>query len=115
MNASFHELFGVTEVIAGAGISNDGRPSLPTRLMVSLLYLIHAINESYEDIIQRWGEAPIWQYFSGNEYIDHLWPCEPTQLAKFRKLLGEEGVEERLACTIEVAVLISRTGARSRA
>ena len=100
------DLFGATEVIAGAGVSKAGRPRLPTRLMVALLYLKHAFNESDEDLIQRWGETPTWQYFSGNEYFEHRWPCDPTLLVKFRKLLGEEGVEELLARTIEVAVTL---------
>ena len=100
------DLFGATEVIAGAGVSKAGRPRLPTRLMVSLLYLNHAFNESDEDLIHRWGETPTWQYFSGNEYFEHHWPCDPTQLVKFRKLLGEEGVEELLARTVEVAVTL---------
>ena len=54
-------------------------------------------------MIQRWGETPTWQYFSGNEYFEHQWPCDPTQLGRFRKALGEEGVEELLARTMEVA------------
>jgi hypothetical protein len=41
------ELFGATEVIAGAGISYAGRPRLPTRLMVSLLY--------YQFTVARWA------------------------------------------------------------
>jgi transposase, IS5 family len=45
-----------------------------------------------------------WQYFSGNEYFEHQWPCDPIQLGRFRKALGEEGVEELLARTMEVAV-----------
>ena len=99
-------LFGPTVITAGAGVSNAGRPRLPTRLMVSLLYLKHAFNESDEDVVQRWGETPTWQYFSGNDYFEHRWPCDPTLLVKFRKLLGEEGVEELLARTIEVAVTL---------
>ena len=99
-------LFGPTVSVAGAGVSNAGRPRLPTRLMVSLLYLKHAFNESDEDVVQRWGETPTWQYFSGNDYFEHRWPCDPTLLVKFRKLLGEEGVEELLARTIEVAVTL---------
>jgi IS5 family transposase len=86
------DLFGATEMIAVAGVSKAGRPCLFTCLMVSLLYLKHAFNESYEDLIQRRGETPTWQYFSGNDYFEHRWPCDPTQLVKFRKLLGEEGV-----------------------
>jgi transposase, IS5 family len=100
------DLFGPVSVVAGGGVSNAGRPRLPTRLMVALLYLKHAFNESDEDVIQRWGETPTWQYFSGNEYFEHQWPCDPTQLGRFRKALGEEGVEELLARTMEVAVTL---------
>ena len=98
------DLFGPVAGVLGGGISNAGRPRLPTRLMVALLYLKHAFNESDEDVIQRWGETPTWQYFSGSEYFEHRWPCDPTQLGRFRKALGEEGVEELLARTMEVAV-----------
>lgn len=98
------DLFGPVSAVIGGGISKAGRPRLPTRLMVALLYLKHAFNASYEDVIQRWGETPTWQYFSGNEYFEHRWPSDPTQLGRFRKVLGEEGVEELLARTMEVAV-----------
>jgi IS5 family transposase len=100
------DLFGPVSVVASGGISNAGRPRLLTRLMVALLYLKHAFKESDEDVIQRWGETPTLQYFSGNEYFEHQWPCDPTQLGRFRKALGEEGVEELLARTMEVAVTI---------
>jgi hypothetical protein len=100
------DLFGATEVIVGAGVSKAGPSRLPTRFMGSLLYLKHAFDESDEDLIQRWGEKPTCQYFSGNEYLEHRWPCDPTQLVKFRKLLVEEGVEELFARTIEVAVTL---------
>ena len=101
------DLFGPVSALTGDGISNAGRPRLPTRLMVALLYLKHAFNESDEDVIQRWGETPTWQYFSGNEYFEHRWPCDPTQLGRFRKALGEEGVKELLARTMEVAVTLN--------
>ena len=52
------DMFGATQVVAGAGVSNAGRTSLLTRLMVSLLYLKHAFNESDEDVVQRWCETP---------------------------------------------------------
>jgi IS5 family transposase len=100
------DLFGPVSAVAGGGVSNAGRPRLPTRLMVALLYLKHAFNESDEEVIQRWGETPTWQYFSGNEYFEHQWPCDPTQLGRFRKALGEDGVEELLARTMEVAVTL---------
>jgi len=97
------DLIGPVSSVSGGGIVKAGRPRLPTRLMVAPLYLKHAFNESDEDVIQRWGETPTWQYFSGNEYFEHRWPCDPTQLGRCRKALGEEGVEELLARTMEVA------------
>jgi IS5 family transposase len=100
------DLFCPVSAVAGGGVSNAGRPRLPTCLMVALLYLKHAFNASDEDVIQRWGETPTWQYFSGNEYFENQWPCDPTQLGRFRKALGEEGVEELLARTMEVAVTL---------
>jgi IS5 family transposase len=33
------DMFGVTQVREGAGVSNAGRPKLPIRLMASLVYL----------------------------------------------------------------------------
>jgi len=35
-----------------------GAPALPTRLMVGLLYLKHAFNESDESLLDRWIENP---------------------------------------------------------
>ena len=98
------DLFGATVSLSGGGISKAGRPRLPLRLMVSLLYLKHTFNESDEALVERWGETPTWQYFSGLAYFEHRWPCDPMLSVKFRKLIGEEGVEELLARTIEVAV-----------
>lgn len=37
------DLFGPVSVVAGAGVSNAGRPRLPTCLMVALLYLKHVL------------------------------------------------------------------------
>ncbi len=65
------DLFGPVSVVAGGSISNAGRPRLPTRLMVALLYIKHAFTESDEEVIRRWGETPSWKYFSGNEYFEH--------------------------------------------
>ncbi len=59
------DLFDTTLVIAGGGVSAAGRPRLPIRLMVSLLYLKHAFNLSDEELVNRWSENVVWQYFSG--------------------------------------------------
>ena len=39
--------------LAGAGISNAGRPRLMIRLMVSLQYLKHSFNLSDEELVER--------------------------------------------------------------
>ena len=97
------DLFG-EQVQRVAVPSNAGRPRVPLRVMIALLYLKHAFNESDEGVVERWGETPTWQFFSGQAYFEHHRPCDATTLVKFRQLLGEEGVEELLAQTINVAV-----------
>ncbi|MDZ4208017.1 IS5 family transposase [Rhodoferax sp.] len=84
--------------------SNAGRPRVPLRIMIALLYLKHAFNESDEGVVERWADTPRWQFFSGCAYYEDRQPCDATTLIKFRQLLGEEGVEELLAQTINVAV-----------
>lgn len=98
------DLFGPTEQLVGAGVSRAGRPHLPIRLMAGLLYLKHAFGESDESVVQKWAENPYWQYFCGGEYFETRFPCDPTNLVRFRQMLGESGVEELLAKTIEAAV-----------
>ncbi len=100
------DLFGQTIELAGAGPSAAGRPRLPIRLMVSLLYLKHAYNESDETLVERWAENVQWQFFSGMQYYEPRLPCDATQIGRFRRLLGEAGVELLLKTTIETAVSI---------
>ena len=97
------DLFG-EQAQRAAVASNAGRPRVPLRIMIALLYLKHAFNESDEGVVERWGETPTWQFFSGQAYFEHQRPCDASTLVKFRQLLGEEGVEELLAQTINVAV-----------
>jgi IS5 family transposase len=98
------DLFGPSTQRAGAGVSKAGRPRLPMRLMISLLYLKHAFDESDEGVVDRWSDTPLWQCFSGMDYDEHRRPCDPTVLVEFRTLLGEAGVEELLAQAINAAV-----------
>ena len=98
------DMFGLTLSVAGAGVSAAGRPRLPIRLMVSLLYLKHAFNESDESVVERWSENVVWQFFSGMEYYSPKLPCDAAQISRFRKILGEAGVEQLLKTTIEAAV-----------
>lgn len=98
------DLFGPSAQLVGAGVSAAGRPRLSIRLMASLLYLKHAFNLSDEELVERWAENVIWQYFSGNEYYEPRPPCDATQIGRFRTAIGEAGVEELLKATIDTAV-----------
>ena len=98
------DLFGTTAQVAGVGVSPAGRPRLPIRLMVSLLYLKHAYGLSDDEVVQRWAQDVLFQFFSGQLYFEHRLPCDSSLISRFRKDLGEPGVEELLKTTIDTAV-----------
>ena len=100
------ELFDLTSggVIIGGGVSVAGRPRLDVRLMVSLLYLKNAFNLSDEALCERWSENVVWQHFSGRDYYEPRLPCDPTQIGRFRTMIGEAGMEAILKATIDTAV-----------
>lgn len=100
------DLFGTHLQIAGGQITNAGRPRLPVRLMAALLFLKHTYNESDESVVERWAQDVYFQYFSGLEYFEPRKPCDATQLGRFRNIIGEAGVAELLACTVNTAVTI---------
>jgi IS5 family transposase len=99
-----NDLYGSTLELAGAGVSAAGRPRLPIRLMASLLYLQHTYNLSDEEVVARWSENVVWQYFSGQAYYTPKPPCDATQIRRFRTTIGEAGVETLLKATIDTAV-----------
>jgi IS5 family transposase len=108
------DLFGEQVQMAGVR-SNAGRPRVPLRTMIALLYLKHAFNESDEGVVERFAETPVWQFFGGRAYFDQNLPCDATTLVKFRGLLGEQGVEELLAQTINAAVSMKLISAKELA
>ena len=61
------DLFGPTVAVAGGGVSAAGRPRLPIRLMVGLLYLKHAFNESDKSLPERCAENAYSPHFRGEE------------------------------------------------
>lgn len=100
------DMFSPTLAVASDGISNAGRPRLPIRLMVALLYLKHACNESDEALVERWAQDVYFQFFSGPVYFEPRLAGDPAQISRFRRVLGEAGLEQLIKTTIEAAVSI---------
>ena len=84
--------------------SELGRPGVNTRLMVGLMYLKHAFDESDESVVARWVENPYWQFFCGCETMQHDLPIDPSMMSKWRKRVGAERLEKLLEATIHTAI-----------
>jgi IS5 family transposase len=54
-------------------------------------------------VVWQWVENPYWQVFTGETYLQTEPPIDPSSLTRWRKRIGEAGVEELLAETIEAA------------
>ncbi len=84
--------------------SEEGRPGCTTRLMIGLLCLKHAFNESDEAVVARWVKNPYWQFFCGFTEMQHECPIHPSSLSRWRKRVGAERLEKMLQVTIQVAM-----------
>jgi transposase, IS5 family len=95
--STFEEAFGPLYV------ENAGRPGIPIRIMVGLHYLKHAYHESDESVVEKFLENPYWQYFCGCEYFQHELPIEPSSMTRWRRRVGEKGIEKLLKQTVDTA------------
>ena len=86
---------------AGFFPSHQGRPATSPRLVAGLIYLQHAFKLSDEAVVARWVENPYYQHFTGETFFQHRPPIDPSSLIRWRKRIGEEGVEWLLTKTIE--------------
>jgi len=91
----------------------QGRPGLPTQLMVGLTYLKYLHNLSDEAVVEGFLENGYWQYFCGFEYFQHEFPCDASSLTRWHKRLGEKGAEKLLKETLAVAHKLNLIKARS--
>ncbi|GHE00870.1 IS5 family transposase [Allgaiera indica] len=105
-----HELAKLAELIdweffesewAGFFPSSKGRPATSPRLVAGLMYLQHAYRLSDEAVVARWVENPYFQHFTGETFFQHRPPIDPSSLVRWRKRIGEDGVEWLLTKTIE--------------
>lgn len=84
--------------------TDEGRPAIPTRLMVALHYLKYTHDISDEETVALWVENPYWQYFSGRQHFEHKFPIDPSSMTRWRKRIGVDGAETLLSQTITTAV-----------
>src|SRR5471032_3574408 len=82
--------------------SDKGRPGIPTRFAIGLLLLKHIYGLSDEGVCERWVYDPYFQYFTGEEFFQHSFPHERSDLSHWRKRLGDK-LELLLAESLRVA------------
>jgi transposase, IS5 family len=82
--------------------SEKGRPGIPTRFAIGLLLLKHIYGLSDEGVCERWVYDPYFQYFTGEEFFQHEFPHERSDLSHWRKRLGDK-LELLLAESLRVA------------
>jgi IS5 family transposase len=82
--------------------SAQGRPGIETRFVIGLLLLKHIYTLSDEGVCDRWVHDPYFQYFTGEEFFQHEFPHERSDLSHWRKRLGDK-LELLLAESLRVA------------
>jgi IS5 family transposase len=83
-----------------AHFSDEGRPAIPTRLMVALHYLKYTYDLSDEETVAQWAENPFWQYLSGRQHFEYALPIDPSSMTRWRQRIGVKGAETLLSQTI---------------
>ena len=82
--------------------SDKGRPGIGTRFAIGLLLLKHIYRLSDEGACDRWVHDPYFQYFTGEEFFQHEFPHERSDLSHWRKRFGDK-LELLLAESLRVA------------
>ena len=82
--------------------SDKGRPGIESRFVVGLLLLKHIFALSDEQLCERWVYDPYFQHFTGEEFFQHAFPHERSDLSHWRQRLGDK-LELLLAESLRVA------------
>ena len=82
--------------------SDKGRPGIETRFVIGLLLLKHIYGLSDEGVCERWVYDPYFQHFTGEEFFQHAFPHERSDLSHWRKRLGDK-LELLLAESLRIA------------
>src|SRR5262245_33434538 len=68
--------------------SDSGRPGIATRFVVGLFLLKHIYGLSDEGVCDRWVYDPYFQHFTGEEFFQHEFAHERSDLSHWRKSHG---------------------------
>jgi transposase, IS5 family len=82
--------------------SDKGRPGIESRFGIGLLLLKHIYGLSDEGVCERWVYDAYFQHFTGEEFFQHAFPHERSDLSHWRKRLGDK-LELLLAESLRVA------------
>ena len=82
--------------------SDKGRPGIESRFVIGLLLLKHMFGLSDEGVCERWVYDPYFQHFTGEEFFQHTFPHERSDLSHWRKRLGDK-LDLLLAESLRVA------------
>lgn len=86
-------------------VRTPARP-VAQRIADSLKSLKHSFNLNDEEVVVRWSQNVLWQFFSGMDYYEHRLPCDRMQIGRFRRDLGEEDMVQLIKATIDTAVAL---------
>ncbi len=70
--------------------SDKGRPGIETRFLIGLLLLKHIYALSHEGVCEHWVQDSYFQHFTGEEFFQHEFPHERSDLSHWRKRLGDK-------------------------
>ena len=97
--------------------SDKGRPGIASRFVIGLLLLKHMFGPSDEGVCERWVYDPYFQHFTGEEFFQHTFPHERSDLSHWRRRLGDKLdllLAESLRVAHESGALRTRDLARAR-
>jgi len=90
--------------------AENGRPGVPTRLMVGLHLLKHIHNLSDEVVCERWIENPYFQHFCGETFFQHTLPVDRSSMTRWRQRIGAD----ELAALVQESLAAAHRGGALR-